>query len=333
MPQLPRQFQIGRALAPAAPLDTRPDFVQADPRWIDAALARASALPSGGWYVAGATRSFGDTPRCVQIAGRQLVVWRTREGLMAAPNACPHMGASLAEGKVEHDRLVCPWHGLRLGPGRHATWMPLPVHDDGVLLWIRLPNPGEAISDRPYLPPRPSAPFIDATIRVEAACEPRDVLQNRLDPWHGVHFHPHSFGTLSVIDRSDDAITVRVTYRILPRVSMQVDARFACSDPRTITMTIIAGDGLGSVVETHATPIAPGRTAVIETTLASSDRPGFGLACRTAWALRPLIAARATRLWHEDARYAERLYTLRMQQSASTHAPSLPVIATHSLRP
>ena len=47
-------------------------------------------------------------------------------------------------------------------------------------------------------------------------------------------------------------------------------------------MTIVRGDGLGSVVETHATPIAPGRTAIIEATLATSDRPGFALAARAA---------------------------------------------------
>ncbi len=48
-----------------------------------------------------------------------------------------------------------------------------------------------------------------------------------------------------------------------------VRAAFTCPDPRTVTMEIVDGEGAGSVVETHATPLRPGpdglpRTAVIE---------------------------------------------------------------------
>ena len=80
-------------------------------------------------------------------------------------------------------------------------------------------------------------------------------------------------------------------------------------------MTIVDGEGTGSVVETHATPIAAGRTAVIEATLATSERPGFGHALKLARWLRPAINARAARLWVEDIAYAERRYQLR------AHAP------------
>jgi hypothetical protein len=304
-------FLIGRALPAAPPPDDRPDWQQADVAWIRGALAHAEALPSGGWYVVDASRAIGTRRRCVSVLGRTLVVWRDGHELFAAPDECPHMGASLAGGRVQNGALICPWHGLRLGREGHGRWQPLASHDDGVLFWVRVPQKDEVASREPYLPRRPAAPFIDATIRIEAACEPRDILQNRLDPWHGVHFHPHAFASLRVLERQAAAITVRVAYRIAKRVAMEVDARFDCVDPRTIVMTIVAGDGAGSVVETHATPIAPGRTLVIEATLATSDRPGFGLCCRAARALRPLIAARARRLWIEDAAYAERLYGLR----------------------
>jgi isorenieratene synthase len=149
-------------------------------------------------------------------------------------------------------------------------------------------------------------------MRLEARCDPRDVLANRLDPWHGSHFHPHSFGNLRVLEKDDDTITVRVVYRITKRVGMEVDAVFDCPDPRTIVMTIIRGEGVGSVVETHATPIEPGRSAVIETTLATSDRPQF-LPFMRAFGrfVRPVIEKRARRLWVEDGAYAERRYELR----------------------
>jgi hypothetical protein len=76
-------------------------------------------------------------------------------------------------------------------------------------------------------------------------------------------------------------------------------------------MTIVEGEGKGSVVETHATPIEPGRTAIVEATLASSDRKGFRHALKLRRLVRPFIERSARRLWTDDAAYAERLYTLR----------------------
>ena len=287
----------------------RPDWQQSDPRWIRQAVAHAGRLPSGGWYVIDAVRAIGSGPCRYWVAGRELVAWRGPSGLLVAPNACPHLGASLADGHLRDGCLVCPWHGLVLGPDGHRGWQPLPSHDDGVLLWVRLAG-GEAASQLPYRCSRPSA-GIDAVIRREARCEPEDIIANRFDPWHGVHFHPHSFGALTVLDQSDDAITVRVVYRATRRMGVDVDARFHCPDPRTIVMTIVDGEGAGSVVETHATPARPGICAIVEATVATSQRLGFRLAMRAAGLVRRRMQASARRLWAEDAAYAERRYALR----------------------
>lgn len=305
-----RTIRFGRRLPKAALSDRPPDWEQADPTWIRHALRRAEALPSGGWFVVDASRAITERPRCVKVSSRSLVVFRVGDRLIAAPNACPHMGASLAEGSVVKGKIVCPWHGLSLGPEGHAGWKPLPTYDDGVLLWVRMEAQGEVATQVPQLPQRPRS-YIDSVIRMEAACEPRDVIANRLDPWHGVHFHPHSFGRVQVVDQTEDEIVVRVAYRVLRRLVVEVDARFHCPDPRTIVMTIVRGDGLGSVVETHATPTISGHTAIVEATLATSDRLGFGLARKVGRAFRPMIERRARRLWRDDAAYAERLYALR----------------------
>lgn len=293
-----------------APANTGPDYKQANPRWIDRALSRALAKPSGGWYVVCSARSIGKEPVRHTVAGRDLVVWRAGDVISVAPNACPHMGASLAGGCVRGGQLVCPWHGLELGDKPHGKWRPLPVYDDGVLVWVRMTGPDDDPSVAPFLPERPAS-FVDAVMVKEAECEPEDVLANRLDPWHGTHFHPYAFTSLRVIDPQDDEITVRVAYKIWRRLAVEVDARFHTPDPRTIAMTIVAGDGEGTVVETHATPRTAGRTAIIEATLATSDRPGFRLAMRTSGLLRPLIRWAADRLWVDDAAYAERRYQLR----------------------
>jgi isorenieratene synthase len=297
------------ALRDGAAVLSGPDWKQANPRWMERALARTQARPSGGWFVIGASRSIGPGPARHVIAARDVVVWRAGGRVHAAPDACPHMGASLADGCVREGRLVCPWHGLELD-GPHGRWRPFSVHDDGVLVWVRMPAQGQDVSLAPILPERPPS-AVDSVMRMDARCEPEDVVANRLDPWHGVHFHPASFSRLRVIDLGEDEVTVRVSYKVWPAFEVEVDARFHSPEPRTIAMTIVDGEGTGSVVETHATPLGPGRTAVIEATLATSDRPGFWLARRGAWFLRPLIRRAARKLWVDDVAYAERRYALR----------------------
>ena len=76
-------------------------------------------------------------------------------------------------------------------------------------------------------------------------------------------------------------------------------------------MTIVDGEGTGSVVETHATPLREGRTAIIEATLATSERGPFLKALGARALVRPFIEARARRLWIEDTAYAERTYAVR----------------------
>ena len=58
---------------------------------------------------------------------------------------------------------------------------------------------GEAPTDAPILPLRPSR-ALSGVVFAEARCRPADVIANRLDPWHGAHFHPHSFARLSVLE-------------------------------------------------------------------------------------------------------------------------------------
>lgn len=291
-----------------------PDWVQANPVLIQDHLDRALALPSGGWFAIDASSAIQAEPRSYRIAGHELVAWRVGGALRIAPDACPHMGARLSDGHVHDGRLVCPWHGLELADGKHGAWCPLGSYDDGVLAWVQLPEEGQEPTPRPIVSDRPGV-FLDSVMRMEAECEPRDVIANRLDPWHGVHYHPHTFKRLRVIGIREDRLVVRVVYGLSDRFGIEVDATFHCPDPRTITMTIVDGEGTGSVVETHATPIDAGRTAILEATLATSDRPGFRRAVKAAGLIRPFILKAQRKLWTEDAAYAERTYELRQAAS------------------
>ncbi|HBF80765.1 MAG TPA: 2Fe-2S ferredoxin, partial [Streptomyces sp.] len=151
-------------------------------------------------------------------------------------------------------------------------------------------------------------------------CEPEDVVANRLDPWHGSWFHPYAFVGLKVVGtpggEADDGFAVEVSFKVAGRLVVPVRAVFTAPEPRTVVMHITDGEGAGSVVETHATPLtAPGadapRTAVVEAVVAASDRRGFALARAAAPVLRPLMRRTAGRLWRDDLAYAERRWSLR----------------------
>ncbi|MFE4215573.1 DUF5914 domain-containing protein [Streptomyces sp. NPDC056844] len=302
-----------------------PTWREARPAVIAEALKRAAARPSGNWYVAGASRDIGarDRPYGRTIAGVEVVLWRSEDGTPhAGPGECPHLGAPLRDSRVVCGTLLCHWHGLALDGGPFAGWEPYPVHDDGVLVWVRLDRAGGGTPlERPAVPARPvPAVAVDAVFTAVGRCEPEDVVANRLDPWHGSWFHPYAFVGLSVAGTpeqgGDDAFTVDVSFKVAGRLVVPVRAVFTAPGPRTVVMHITDGEGAGSVVETHATPLtAPGatdpRTAVVEAVVAASGRRGFALARAAAPVLRPLMRRTAGRLWRDDLAYAERRWSLR----------------------
>ena len=55
---------------------------------------------------------FDPNPQCVELLGRRLVLFRTsEERIRGSDDACPHRGASLSDGAVRDDAVVCPYHG------------------------------------------------------------------------------------------------------------------------------------------------------------------------------------------------------------------------------
>ncbi|KMS92086.1 2Fe-2S ferredoxin [Streptomyces regensis] len=305
----------------------RPTWHDARPGVIAEALKRARARPSGNWYVVGASDGLReDRPLAGTVAGQEVVVWRGPDGRpVGGPGACPHLGAPLRDSPVRCGTLRCHWHGLALDGTPDAGWTPLPVHDDGVLLWVRLDAVGgETPSEAPVLVRRPErAGALTAVFTGAGVCEAEDVVANRLDPWHGAWLHPYSFVDLTVVGSPDgsgsdteDGFTVDVSFKVAGRLVVPVRAVFTAPGPRTVVMRVTEGEGTGSVVETHATPLGPDRlgrprTAVTEAVVAASDRLGFAVARRAAPLLRPLVRAASGRLWRDDLAYAERRWQLR----------------------
>ena len=101
---------------------------------------------------------------CVRVAGKRVAVFRLGGRLRAIQDDCPHMGASLADGRLEGNRVVCHWHGwtfdLDNGQGnqRSKAWLcarvyEIKVEEDDV--YLRRPDeppPTPADDGEPWVP-------------------------------------------------------------------------------------------------------------------------------------------------------------------------------------
>lgn len=102
--------------------------------------------------------------RAVEAHGTTIAVFRRGENFHALDDACPHMGASLAGGRLEGCALTCHWHhwkfDLRDGSCDHRSWAKVRIWPTRVAdgrLWIgRAPDlpqdeaPGDD-ADEPWI--------------------------------------------------------------------------------------------------------------------------------------------------------------------------------------
>lgn len=58
------------------------------------------------------------------LLDEEIVVVRFDDGLLAAPNACPHKGMRLSCGYLARGELVCAYHGWRFGPDGQCAGVP-----------------------------------------------------------------------------------------------------------------------------------------------------------------------------------------------------------------
>ena len=87
--------------------------------------------------------------RAVVVAGVKVGIFRHDNGrVYALKDACPHMGASLADGRIVGTEVTCFWHGwtfgLADGRTRQSSWAcaavyGVDVRNDGI--WVLPPPP------------------------------------------------------------------------------------------------------------------------------------------------------------------------------------------------
>ena len=96
----------------------------------------------------------GDVPegqgRAFVVQGRLVAVFLKNGEYFAINDTCPHMGASLAEGYVEGDAVMGPWHAWKFCI-RDGLWLDnpkskirtdcYPVRVEGDAIQVQIPEP------------------------------------------------------------------------------------------------------------------------------------------------------------------------------------------------
>ena len=249
----------------------RPTYRDADARRHRSALARSQRRPSGNWYVFAASTAFGAeaarrhgrrrrdssrgaTPAVCTSAPRAARTWVPTSA--PAPSTAAH---SSARGTACDSTAAVNSAGRRFPPRRWRAGVGSAGH--GRWRSRRL--------EAPVVPDRPAGAQISPSTRLESApASPTTSSPTGSTPGTAVVspllVHPARRAQRAA--RKRRAVRRRGPVprrRDLPdgQVGVPVIAEFISPGPRTIVMRIIEGEGAGSVVETHATPIGPGRRA------------------------------------------------------------------------
>lgn len=271
---------------------------------------------AGQWYVAGFSQHLLAGQTIVKtVADQKIVLWRetARETatLQATSAVCPHWGGPLGEGKVgKNGELTCPWHGWQFRDGicLDRPKLKLPrylAHDDGILLWVRLPWDLEEITQPPMQQrPADSRPF---WFDIEIASDVYHVQENYLDFLHPAEYHVSVFNHCKHLGREGEINQVELGYKLPLGRSLITRTRVWGTTPYQVRNEVYEGLGVGMVIESHLTPITKDRTIIHEIYhVPTSIIPRFG------WSImRYFMKKSAITIRREDAIFAKRRYELR----------------------
>jgi nitrite reductase/ring-hydroxylating ferredoxin subunit len=159
---------------------------------------------AASWYIALPSRELAGRPKPVELFGASLVAWRDLAGRpVLMPRECPHMGASLAGGRVVDGFLQCPFHCWRFdasgtcveipGEGRVPAAARRPSYPaieryGYIWAWYGSAEPMFSLPEFPALaagwPRYHNFRFADTT-----AATVRRIMENTYDPDHLVALH------------------------------------------------------------------------------------------------------------------------------------------------
>ena len=190
----------------------------------------AEAVVEGWYWLCRSSEIRRGKVRAMRLAGRELAVYRGANGAVVALDAyCTHMGAHLAEGRVEGDGLRCFFHRWRYGPDGRCTDIPCLEGKPGARMRVKCWPTAErygmvwlwtgehAAHDVPEVPELAGQPCMALIAnRFRKRCHPNVVLVNAIDEqhFHSVHHLPGSILRMEPVSRSAANIEFRNVARV-----------------------------------------------------------------------------------------------------------------------
>jgi phenylpropionate dioxygenase-like ring-hydroxylating dioxygenase large terminal subunit len=184
-----------------------------------------------GWYWLCRSREIRrGKVKALRLLGRDLAVFRGRDGRVVALDAyCAHMGAHLAEGRVEGNELRCFFHHWRYAADGRCTDIPClegrppararvrawPTAERYGLVWLWTgESPAHDVPRVPGLEERDVRVLVAK--RFTKRCHPNVVLINAIDEqhFHSVHGLPGSILDMQPVVRSAANIEFRNAGRV-----------------------------------------------------------------------------------------------------------------------
>jgi nitrite reductase/ring-hydroxylating ferredoxin subunit len=283
-------------------------------------------VPWGWFAVAFAHELTNGSVLTRRLAGEELVVWRSRDGSVGATApTCPHLGAHLGLGRVDHNTIRCAFHGFTFDANGRCTGTgagAAPPAGLSVRTWhVRDRNGAVLVWYHPQgAPPSFEVPELDAVpmtrlARATTACfelggHPVATSENSVDMSHLAEVHRYTDVAMVQPFRSEGA-EASTSYSMTRPIGIPGDARLGVLRRLATRVQFDARlFGLGvSLVEATipligvrtrqlvlATPVAPGR---IELRLTMQVLHGGG----RGRALAEQVGARiATRSFVHDVR-------------------------------
>jgi nitrite reductase/ring-hydroxylating ferredoxin subunit len=270
---------------------------------------------AGRWYVAAFSEALAPGRTVVKtIADQEIVLWRALDDdgpVQAASAVCPHWGGPLGGGAVDSSGvLTCPWHGWQFRNGYCLERPRLKLfrylaHDDGILLWVRLPWDIEEITAPPLQarPAQSKAFWFDVAIQSDVY----HVQENYLDFLHPAEYHHTVFNHCVYLGKEGDVHLVELGYKLPFGRSLTTRTRVWAPTPFQVRNEVYEGLGQGTVIESHITPLGADRAIIHEIYhVPEAVTPG------QAWPLMRFFMRRsARRIRVEDAVFSARRYRLR----------------------
>jgi len=160
------------------------------------------------WHPVAYSESVGTVPVAVRLLDVRIVVWRVPAGIRAAPDLCHHRGASLSQGRVAGDEIVCPYHGYAYGPDGACSTVPsqpdaliprklclnlLACTERGGIVWVCLdPDTTETIPAFPEAND-PAFQVVPVTPPIDWQASAGRQVESFCDVAHFAFVHPETF--------------------------------------------------------------------------------------------------------------------------------------------